>query len=157
LTASKTRKKVGEWWIGWIEGYGYSSVMQWMPVGNTSGFGSLTDSYHLNISGDFDGDGRDEILMYSSSDGDWWLIKINGTRGPPPSYFLKTIKIGKAIKIGNLADPFHEVIPDKFVRVTGQTPQSELLAIRYGNPTRKVWQITVTLSLVSIKQLRERF
>lgn len=120
MTASKTRKKVGEWWIGWIEGYGYSSVMQWMPVGNTSGFGSLTDSYHLNISGDFDGDGRDEILMYSSSDGDWWLIKIDGTRGPLPNYSLKTIKIGDRHRLpdtGNLADPFHEVISDKLLEL----------------------------------------
>lgn len=125
----------GNWWFGWIEGHGYSSAMKWKLVGNTRGFGNLTDGYHLHISGDFDGDGRNEILMYSSKDGDW--------------YNLKTHKIGNTQGFDNLADYNHEVVPDKF---TGAA-KLELLASRYSN--RKVWHITVEVGQIRIAELRE--
>jgi hypothetical protein len=139
----------GNWWFGWIEGYGFSSVMNWKLVGNTRGFGSLTDGYHLNKLGDFDGDGRDEILMYSSSDGDWWLIKIDGDSSS--TYRLSTHKIGN-LSGGtgpNYADYNHEVVPGKF---TGAA-KLELLVVPYS--TRDLVHITVESGQIRIEPVHE--
>lgn len=158
----------GNWWFGWIEGWGTSSstpfIMKWKNVGNTGvpGFGRLTDGYHLNVSGDFDGDSRDEILMYSSSDGDWWLIKINGNSFS--TYILSAQKIGNTKgTTGNLADPFHDVVSSDILRGNGAPGRVELLAIRYPYfvVTRKVWHITVPYywnpPQLEIKELPETF
>ena len=41
-----------------------------------SGFGKLTDGNHPVWIGDFDGDGRTDVLFYYSGDDNWWLGNV---------------------------------------------------------------------------------
>ena len=50
-----------------------------VTVGNTSGFGNLDDGRPM-WSGDFDGDGRSDVLFYFPGDGNWWLGSYNSGR-----------------------------------------------------------------------------
>jgi hypothetical protein len=102
----------GDWWLLRLtpapsgHGMGYYKIT-WDPrLGNTRGFGSLTDGKHLNLVGDFNKDGRDEILMNSSVDGDWWII---GVVGSEPNYRLGLARIGNTKGFGNLANNMHAV------------------------------------------------
>ena len=64
--------------MGWIEGETLgTSAIHWYHVA-TQPVGELWDRRHLIRRGDFDWNGRDEILVYNAGDGDWWLIKIDG-------------------------------------------------------------------------------
>lgn len=56
------------WAIRAWDGKGLASLI----VGNTAGFGNLDDGRPM-WSGDFDGDGRTDILFYYPGDGNWWL------------------------------------------------------------------------------------
>ena len=62
------------WWLGSWDG----ASLSWTLAGNTAGFGhSINDGRPFWI-GDFNGDGRSEVLMYYPGDGNWWLGSHNG-------------------------------------------------------------------------------
>jgi hypothetical protein len=75
-------------------------------VGNTRGFGNLFDNNHLTQVGDFDRDGRKEILMYSSSDGNWWIITLDNTCAFS-SNRISWCSLGNFSGFGNILDGQH--------------------------------------------------
>jgi hypothetical protein len=58
----------GNWWLGRIE----EMKLQWTCVGNTKGFGNLTDGRPF-WTGNFSSPEQTDILFYSRLDGHWWL------------------------------------------------------------------------------------
>jgi M6 family metalloprotease-like protein len=64
------------WWLGTIS----NGALTWRGLGDTAGYGDLTDGAHLIWTGDFNGDGRDEIIMYHERDSNWWLGSIVNSR-----------------------------------------------------------------------------
>ncbi len=52
--------------------------LQRITVGNTSAFGNLNDGRPV-WSGDFNGDGRADVLFYSPGDFNWWLGTLQGS------------------------------------------------------------------------------
>ncbi len=80
----------------WYTGLSKNNTMLWSYTCNTTGFGyNLLDGQHLFWTGDFNGDKTDDIIMYSRSDGDWyinpsaassgwiWVGNTSGQRGGP--------------------------------------------------------------------------
>lgn len=62
-----------------------------------SGFGKLTDGKHPSWAGDFNGDGRSEILFHYSGDSNWWLGTFADTT-------LSWRLVGNTAGFGNLLD-----------------------------------------------------
>ena len=62
-----------------------------------SGFGNLTDGRHPIWVGDFNGDGRTEILFYFAGDSNWWLGTFVGNT-------LTWNLVGNTAGFGNLVD-----------------------------------------------------
>ncbi len=70
------------WWIGSSAPVGFG----WTEVATTPAFGSLNDGAHSWFVGDFAGAGTDQVLLYSSVDGTWWLGSlVTGDGGALPS------------------------------------------------------------------------
>ncbi|HLF26682.1 MAG TPA: M12 family metallopeptidase [Anaerolineae bacterium] len=66
----------GNWQLGSYNG----SELRWSFAGNTEGFGhGINDGRPFWI-GDFNGDGRDDVLFYFPGDGNWWLGVHNGSQ-----------------------------------------------------------------------------
>ena len=65
----------GNWWLGSHDG----NQLAWSFAGNTNGFGQVWDGRPF-WTGDFNANGRTDILFYFPGDGNWWL----GTHGTPP-------------------------------------------------------------------------
>src|SRR5215207_9688857 len=63
------------WWLGTYDG----SQLRWGLVGNTTGFGQIWDGRPFWI-GDFNGDGRADVLFYYGGDGNWWLGSHDGSQ-----------------------------------------------------------------------------
>lgn len=63
------------WRLGSISG----GQLAWNSVGNTSGFGQVWDGRPFWV-GDFNRDGKAEMLFYFSGDGNWWLGSYNGSQ-----------------------------------------------------------------------------
>jgi hypothetical protein len=61
------------WWLGTFSG----STLSWSLAGNTSGFGQVWDGRPFWV-GDFNGDGRDDVLFYYQGDKNWWLGTFSG-------------------------------------------------------------------------------
>ena len=57
----------GNWWLGTHDG----NQLNWTSAGNTNGFGQVWDGRPFWV-GDFNGDGRADILFYSPGDDNWW-------------------------------------------------------------------------------------
>ena len=64
------------WWVGTLGG----GQLQWAFAGNTRGFGHAINDGRPFWTGDFDGDGRDEVLFYYPGDDNWWLGSFVGTQ-----------------------------------------------------------------------------
>ena len=64
------------WWLGSI---GSSGQLRWNLAGNTSGFGQIWDGRPFWI-GDFNGDGRVDVLFHYPGDGNWWLGSFGGNQ-----------------------------------------------------------------------------
>lgn len=62
----------GNWWLGTFVG----NTINWALVGNTSGFGNLSDGRPIWI-GDFAGTGKTDVLFYYPGDRNWWLGQFN--------------------------------------------------------------------------------
>ncbi|HET8955114.1 MAG TPA: VCBS repeat-containing protein [Solirubrobacterales bacterium] len=66
----------GNWWLGVHDG----QALAWSNVGNTLGaFGDIWDGRPFWI-GDFDGDGKADVLFYAPADGNWWLGSHDGAK-----------------------------------------------------------------------------
>ncbi len=61
------------WWLGTISG----TQLTWSLAGNTAGFGNL-QAGHVFYTGDFNADGRADVLFYYPADGNWWLASLVG-------------------------------------------------------------------------------
>ena len=64
------------WWLGTHNG----SQLQWSFAGNTAGFGQVADGRPFWV-GDFNGNGRADMLFYYPGDGNWWLGSHSGPGG----------------------------------------------------------------------------
>ena len=108
-------------WIGDFTGAGHSSLLvhrapdrtwwlvtlptagaqfAWSNVGETGGFGNLLDGHHPMRVGDFDGNGRDELLFHSRADGNWWMGSLEADA-------LTWQRIGNTSGFGDLLDGNH--------------------------------------------------
>jgi len=62
------------WWVGTWSG----GQITWSFAGNTAGFGhGINDGRPFWI-GDFDGDGKADVLFYYPGDDNWWLGRFSG-------------------------------------------------------------------------------
>jgi hypothetical protein len=64
------------WWLGSHDG----NELAWSFAGNTLGFGQVWDGRPF-WTGDFNGNGRAEVLFYYPGDGNWWLGSHPGLGG----------------------------------------------------------------------------
>jgi hypothetical protein len=65
----------GNWWMGVSDG----TKLNWHLAASSSAFGNLVEgSSHRIVTGDFDGDGKSDVLFYYNGDGNWWLGKSDG-------------------------------------------------------------------------------
>jgi hypothetical protein len=87
------------WWLGRHDG----NQFQWANVSNTSNFGNLLTGSHRIWTGDFDGDGRTEVLFHYSRDGNWFLGDFNGAR-------IDWTQVSNTAHFGNLFDGRHLVL-----------------------------------------------
>jgi hypothetical protein len=92
----------GNWWMGLSDG----TKLTWHGAGNTSGFGNLLDGSHLFQEGDYNGDGKAD-LMFFSSDGTWWLGLSDGNK-------LTWTNAGSTSGFGNLVEGSHRVVSGDF-------------------------------------------
>ena len=78
------------WWVGSLSG----GTFQWSNAGNTRALlgRAISDGRPFWI-GDFDGNGRDEVLMYAPATDDWWLGTFSGTT-------LTFTKVGNTVGFG---------------------------------------------------------
>ena len=65
------------WFLGT---YDVNLQMNWNFVGNTANFGNLLDGHHILWDGDFNGDGRADILFHFSDDQNWFLGTYDGRK-----------------------------------------------------------------------------
>jgi alpha-tubulin suppressor-like RCC1 family protein len=57
----------GEWWgLGSLKGYSWQYGYARVPWGGTG---------QVAVPGDYDGDGRMDVAVYTSSTGDWWILQ----------------------------------------------------------------------------------
>jgi hypothetical protein len=68
----------GNWWLGSHAGPG--GQLQWSFAGNTLGFGQVWDGRPF-WTGDFNGDGRTDMLFHYPGDGNWWFGSHPGPGG----------------------------------------------------------------------------
>ena len=62
------------WWLGQV----VNGQLQWSHVGNTAGFGHAINDGRPFWIGDFNGDGRADVLFYYPGDDNWWLGTLQG-------------------------------------------------------------------------------
>lgn len=63
------------WWVGTVD----NGQLQWSLAGNTRGFGHAINDGRPFWTGDFDGDGRTDMLFYYPGDDNWWHGRFVGT------------------------------------------------------------------------------
>ena len=93
----------GNWWLGASAG----TTLTWTKVANTSGYGNLLDGSHALYTGDFDGNGKRDVLMYYNGDGNWWLGASDGAT-------LTWSQAGNTSGFGNLIEGSHRVVVGDF-------------------------------------------
>ena len=62
------------WWLGSHDG----NQLQWSLAGNTAGFGHGINDGRPFWTGDFNGNGRTDVLFYYPGDDNWWLGSHDG-------------------------------------------------------------------------------
>jgi hypothetical protein len=84
----------GDWWMGLSDG----NKLTWHKSGNTAtSYGNMVDGKHAFYSGDFNGDGKRDVLVYGNADGSWLLGASDGTN-------LNFSVINKSPGYGDLLD-----------------------------------------------------
>jgi PASTA domain len=129
------------WWLGTFDGHRFN----WALAGNTAG-SPLPTNTGLVWTGDFNGDGRAEVLWFDARDGNWWMTSFPGARAqlavvantpqpqsqPPPQTKVPNLVhqlLRDAIKLldaahlreGVVINPTGELHTDKLL-VTNQDP-----------------------------------
>jgi hypothetical protein len=92
----------GDWWMGLSDG----SKLTWHNAGNVGSLGNLIDAKHAFYTGDFNGDGKSDVLIYSS-DGNWRLGTSDGTN-------LTFTIINNSSGYGDLLDGAHRTFTGDF-------------------------------------------
>ena len=59
--------------VSWNDNDLANNQLNWNFVGNTANFGNLLDGHHILWDGDFNGDGRADILFHFSDYQNWFL------------------------------------------------------------------------------------
>jgi hypothetical protein len=85
------------WWLGTM---GVDRILAWELVSNTAGFGhGINDGRPFWI-GDFNGDGRSDVLFYYPGDDNWWLGTLGGNGQLGWSLVSNTAGFGHGINDG---------------------------------------------------------
>jgi hypothetical protein len=92
------------WWLGTFNG----SQLTWSHAGNTAGFGHAIYDGRPFWTGDFNGDGRKDVLFYFPGDDNWWLGTFNGSQltwshAGNTAGFGHAINDGRPFWIGNFS------------------------------------------------------
>jgi hypothetical protein len=93
----------GDWWLGVSDG----AALAWRRAGNTSGLGTIIGDAYRHFTGDFTGDGRDDVLFYYRGNGDWWLGVSDGAA-------LAWRNAGNTGGFGDLLDPSRRLFSGDF-------------------------------------------
>jgi hypothetical protein len=88
-------------------GLSNGSSLTWKSAGMTSGFGNLLDGSHAFFDGDFDGDGKEDVLFFYNGDKSLWLGRSDGNT-------LTWTKVGDESGFGNLIDRDHRMLAGDF-------------------------------------------
>jgi hypothetical protein len=83
----------GTFWFGISSG----TAITWTQAAATSGYGNLLGQGHRILTGDFNGDGKSDVLFYYNGDSSWWMGVSNGTA-------LTWHQAGNSAAAGNLVD-----------------------------------------------------
>ena len=81
------------WWLGQ---FNTANQLTWTLAGNTAGFGQVWDGRPFWI-GDFNGNGKVDVLFYFPGDSNWWLGSFNGNQ-------LQWSLAGNTAGFGRLSD-----------------------------------------------------
>jgi hypothetical protein len=95
----------GDWWLGKSNGV----TLNWSRAANlpVATYGNLIDGSHLIFDGDFNGDGKADVLFLNASDHNWWMGISDGTN-------LTFHQAGNTDGYGNLADNSHRILTGDF-------------------------------------------
>jgi hypothetical protein len=91
----------------WSFGVSTGTSLTWTAAGSTGGFGNLLDGSHALYDGDFDGDGKEDVLFFYNGDDNLWLGRSNGTA-------LSWSQVGNESGFGNLIDGGHRLLAGDF-------------------------------------------
>jgi hypothetical protein len=89
----------GDWWLGVSDG----TSLSWRHAGNTAGFGDLLDPSRGFHEGDFNGDGKADLLFHYAGNGDWWLGASDGSA-------LRWSRIANSGGFGNIFGASHRIV-----------------------------------------------
>jgi hypothetical protein len=93
----------GTIWIGLSTG----TSLTWSTAAAVGGFGNLLDGAHAFVDGDFDGDGKEDLLFYYNGDGSLWLGRSSGST-------LTFGQVGSTSGYGNIIDYNHDLLGGDF-------------------------------------------
>ena len=91
----------------WSLGISSGTALTWKAAGSTGGFGNLLDGSHAFYDGDFDGDGKMDVLFFYNGDQNLWLGRSSGAA-------LSWAQLGNTSGYGNLIDHGHRLLAGDF-------------------------------------------
>lgn len=112
--------------------------MTWHGIGDTRGvglpdnFGNLLDNRHLLTTGDFNKDGRTDIMMHYATDGNWFLGQLTN------NYQLQWHSAGNTRGVGTTIN-FGDLFNDRHAITTGDFISSDLATILFHSATDVNW------------------
>jgi hypothetical protein len=130
----------GTIWLGISSG----TSLAWTSASSVGGFGDLLDGAHAFLDGDFDGDGKKDLLFYYNGDGSLWFGRSNGAT-------LAWSQMGNVSPFGNLIDSGHRLAASDF-NGDGKTDLVSYFAgdgtIRFGlsSGTGFTWSVASNVS-----------
>jgi hypothetical protein len=93
----------GNLWLGRSDG----RTLSFGHAGNTSGFGNLLEPSRALRTGDFDGDGKVDILFHYAGNGEHWLGVSSGS-----AFAFR--RVGQSTSFGSLLDPGRLLVTGDF-------------------------------------------